>query len=151
MKQRKGLLWGLADRKLWRFLLVGLFNTLMGVVTMFGFYHFLDLGYWGASSLSYFLCSVLSFFLNRNYTFGDKGGYGPAALRFALNIALCYGLAYLAAQPLAEYIFKSFAGQREWFSQEVLDQAAMLTGMVFFTGLNYIGQRFFVFPEKKGA
>ncbi len=139
----------LFDKKLLRFILVGLFNTLMGVVTMFGFYHLLHIGYWGSSALSYFLCSVLSFFLNRNYTFGDKGGYGPAALKFAVNIGVCYSLAYLAAKPLMRWGLGALAGEGTLISPALADQGAMLLGMVFFTGLNYLGQRFFVFPEAK--
>ena len=139
----------LFDKKLLRFILVGLFNTLMGAVTMFGFYNLLRMGYWGSSALSYFLCSVISFFLNRNYTFGDKGGYGPAALKFAANIVICYALAYLAAKPLTLYILEALAKDLPAIAPALAEQFAMLVGMVFFTGLNYLGQRFFVFPDKR--
>ncbi len=135
------------DRKLGRFLLVGLFNTGLGMATMFGFYQFLGLGYWGSSALSYFLCSVVSYFLNRHFTFGSQAGYIRSGLRFAANIAVCYGLAYLIAKPLCRL---AFAGLGLGLSAELLDQLAMLTGMVMFTGLNYLGQRFFVFPEEAG-
>ena len=62
----------LFDKKLLRFILVGLFNTLMGAVTMFGFYNLLRMGYWGSSALSYFLCSVISFFLNQLYLWRQR-------------------------------------------------------------------------------
>ena len=132
----------LTDRSLRRFLLVGLLNTAAGVLTMFGFYRLLGLGYWGASALSYFLCSIMSYLLNKHYTFGSKAGYLESAAKFAANIAVCYGVAYLVARPLVGLVLGLWGG---WFSAGFVDQAAMLAGMVIFTGLNYVGQRFLVF------
>jgi putative flippase GtrA len=140
------------SRTLGRFLLVGLFNTGLGMATMFGFYQFAGLGYWGASALSYFLCSIVSYFLNRRYTFGSRAGYFRSGLRFALNIAVCYCLAYLMAKPLCRLVLGILSPD---LSPELSDQLAMLAGMAMFTGFNYLGQRFFVFPapagEKGGA
>ena len=79
----------IVDQELLRFIIVGLFNTFLGMVTMFGFYH-LGMGYWGASGLSYFLCSIVSFFLNKHFTFKNEDSLAQTGLRFAVNIAVCY-------------------------------------------------------------
>ena len=132
------------DQKLKRFILVGLFNTALSMTMMFGLYRFFRLGYWGSSALTFFLCSIVSYFLNRRYTFGSRAGYFRSGLRFALNIGVCYGVAYLAAKPLIRTFLKMIGSQ---IQAGLSEQLAMLAGMVLFTGMNYLGQRFFVFPE----
>jgi len=143
MERIKGLR-RLIDGKLLRFLLVGSFNTLLSLAMMFGFYRVLGLGYWGSSALAYFLCSIVSYFLNRFYTFGSSAGFVQSGLRFALNIGLCYSIAYLLAKPMVRFGLGLAGGL---FSAAFLDQLAMLAGMALFTGMNYLGQRLFVFPE----
>lgn len=136
----------IADKKLLRFLLVGLCNTAVSLMMMFGFYRVLGYGYWGSSGWAYFLCSIMSFVLNRSYTFGSRDSVLRSGLRFALNIGVCYGMAYLLAKPLVRFCLRA-AGA--FLSAALLDQLAMLAGMALFTAMNYLGQRFFVFPEKK--
>lgn len=130
----------LFDRKLWKFLLVGVANTLVGSAVMFGCYNLLGLGYWLSSAANYICGSILSYFLNKYFTFQnrEKGTAG----RFVVNILLCYLLAYGIARPLAHRLLAAFA-------PAVRDNAAMLAGLILFTGLNYLGQRWFVFPERK--
>ena len=141
MKQK---LLSLFDAKLWKFLLVGVLNTLVGNGLMFLLYNLAGLGYWPATAISYVLASVMSYFLNRYFTFKYEGGGWKVVFRFALNILVCYLLAYGIAQPLVKWLLSD--------ATEVLrDNVAMLTGMCLFVGFNYLGQRFFAFrqPEKK--
>lgn len=131
----------LFDEKLWKFLLVGILNTLVGNGLMFVLYHATPMGYWASSALSYLLASIMSYFLNRYFTFKFQGKGIRPAVRFAINIAVCYVLAYGLARPLATMLLN---GQ----SENVRDTVAMLVGMVLFTGLNYLGQRMFAFRER---
>ena len=121
-----------------RFALVGVVNTLVGAAIMFVFYNVFHFGYWISSASNYVLASILSFFLNKHFTFRKKGETGQSAIRFAVNIALCYLVAYGVAKPLMRWLL---SGVGQSFQENV----AMLTGMVLFVGLNYLGQRFFVF------
>ena len=57
-----------------------------------------------------------------------------------LNIAVCYFVAYGLAKPLVTAVLDN-AGE------DLRDAVAMLAGMVIFTGLNYLGQRFFAFKR----
>ena len=132
----------LFDAKMWKFLLVGVLNTVVGNGLMFLLYNLAHLGYWPSTAISYALASVMSYFLNRYFTFKYKGsGYG-VILRFALNIIVCYALAYGIAQPLIAWLLSSA-------SVTLRDNVAMLAGMCLFVGFNYIGQRFFAFRETK--
>ena len=124
-----------------KFGLVGVLNTLVGNGLMFLLYNLAHLGYWPSTAISYALASIMSYFLNRYFTFKYNGsGYG-VVLRFALNILVCYGLAYGIAQPLIAWLLSSS-------SVTLRDNVAMLAGMCLFVGFNYIGQRFFAFREK---
>lgn len=132
------------DITFWKFILVGVANTLFGTAVMFVFYNLFHLSYWFSSASNYIFGSILSYILNKTFTFKSKTGTGKTLVRFVVNISLCYLLAYGCARPLARWIFSGAA-------VTVQENLAMLAGMCFFVGLNYIGQRFFVFrtPEEK--
>jgi len=130
----------LFDASMWKFLLVGVANTLLSAVIMF----LLEgLGYWPSTAIAYVAGSVLSFFLNRRFTFQSKAPFWPSVLRFAINVAVCYLIAYSVAQPLAELVLGWIGLSAIW-----VERLAKLGGMVLFTGLNYFGQRFFAFRKK---
>ena len=61
-------------------------------------------------------------------------------------------LFYFDGKPLELSLYQQlFAAMEQAFpdaSVKVQDNVAMLVGMVVFTGLNYIGQRFFAFAKK---
>ena len=125
----------LFDAKLWKFLLVGVINTLVGTGIMFGLYNLANCSYW-------VLTSILSFFLNKHFTFQSRERGAGQVVRFAANIAVCYLIAYGIAKPLClRLLANATVGTR--------DNVAMLVGMVLFTGLNYLGQRFFAFRSPK--
>lgn len=126
------------DKKALRFVAVGILNTLVGSAIMFGLYNLAGCSYWISSATNYILTSVLSYFLNKYFTFGYKGDMKGSALRFAVNIAVCYFLAYGIAKPL---VFLFLAG----CSQGLRDNVSMFVGMCLFVGANYLGQRFLVF------
>ena len=55
----------LADRKLLKFLLVGVVNTLVGTAIMFGLYNLAHASYWVSSAANYILTSILRFIINK--------------------------------------------------------------------------------------
>lgn len=130
------------DAKLIKFVIVGVVNTLVGMAIMFGLYNLAGCSYWVSSAANYILTSILSYFLNKTFTFGNKDGVGSTALRFALNIAVCYLLAYGIAKPAVNWLLSGA-------TVSLRDNCSMLAGMVLFTGFNYIGQRFFAFRESE--
>lgn len=141
MKPLLARLRGLLDEKLLKFLLVGVVNTVVGTAIMFGLYNLAGCSYWVSSAANYILTSILSFFLNKFFTFQNRQRSPAQILRFAGNILLCYLIAYGAAKPAVLWAL-SGAGRR------LQENAAMLVGMCLFTGLNYLGQRFLVFSDR---
>lgn len=134
----------LFDAKMWKFLLVGVLNTLVGDGLSFLLINLTEIGMWWATAVPTAIASVMSYFLNKHFTFKNtETGWKPV-LRFALNIGVCYLLAYGVAIPLMGW---ALSGVGEAWR----DNITKLTGMCLFTGCNYLGQRLFAFREKPMA
>ena len=129
------------DEKAWKFAVVGVVNTVVGSGIMFGLYNLAGCSYWVSSAANYVIGSILSYVLNKKFTFRHRGQIAQSALRFTGNIAVCYLLAYGIAKPAVRAILTGA-------TQQVQENIAMLAGMILFTGFNYLGQRYFVFGEK---
>lgn len=130
----------LFDKTMVKFLLVGVVNTLVGAGTMFLLYNLAHCSYWISSAANYVVGGVVSFFLNKYFTFQNKGWSWGQVGKFIVSVSVCYLLAYGLAKPLALHLL---AGQ----SQSIQENAAMLVGMCLYTALNYLGQRFFAFRK----
>ena len=126
------------DATFLRFLAVGVVNTLVGTGVMYGLYNLAHCGYWFSSAMNYVVGSIVSYFLNKYFTFKKTERDPKQILRFVVNIAACYAVAYGAARPLARWILSGA-------SETVRDNVAMLFGMGIFVALNYLGQRILVF------
>ena len=128
------------DGKTIKFLIVGVVNTLFGAAIMFGLYNLAGCSYWLSSAANYFFGSILSFFLNKSFTFGNKDSLRNTVPKFILNILICYLLAYGIAKPAVLYLL-------EGSPATIQENLAMFVGMCLFTAFNYIGQRYFAFKE----
>ena len=130
------------DPSMLRFLLVGVVNTLVGAGIMFLLYNLAGCSYWLSSAANYIVGGVVSYFLNKYYTFKNTERSWRQVLRFALNVAVCWLLAYGIAKPLA---LRLLAG----FDEKLQTNAAMLAGLCLYPALNYLGPRFFAFRAKE--
>ncbi|GHT56706.1 hypothetical protein FACS1894109_06520 [Spirochaetia bacterium] len=128
----------LFDRTFFKFVLVGIINTIIGTGIMFSLYNLFGFSYWQSSAVNYIFTSILSFFLNKYFTFSVKQWSAYMLFAFVFTIAMSYLLAYGIAKPVVHRVLANC-------SQKIRDNVSMLAGMCLFTGLNYIGQRFVVF------
>ncbi len=128
------------DKTFWKFILVGIANTIFGYGISLLFLNVFHLGLWISSAADYVFGSILSYFLNKFFTFESKGNTKKTIIRFTINIVVCYVVSLGIAQPLVEYILKS---QTEF----IRDNCALLVSKGLFIALNYVGQRFFVFKD----
>lgn len=125
-----------------KFLAVGVVNTLIGAGIMFLLYNVANCSYWLSSAANYVVGGIVSFFLNKYFTFENKGWSWGQVWRFALNVAVCYFIGYGLAKPTVLWLLKGQA-------VKVQENVAMAVGMCLYTGLNYLGQRFFAFKAVK--
>ena len=128
-----------------KFIIVGIGNTVFSAIIMFLLYNVAGFGYWGSSSVGYILGSISSFVLNKNFTFQNKDSIVKTAMKFTINIMVCYLIAYSLAKPIVNLILS-----KTFLSQNITEQISMLFGMCIFTVINYVGQRCFVFYNKRG-
>ena len=137
------------DPTFFRFIIVGVINTLVGYGVMFGLYNLAglhamgDAGYWISSAANYVIGSIVSFFLNKHFTFRNQEKGSGVVIRFVINISVCYLLAYGLAKPAVSWMLGGFG-----FSAQLQGNLTMLAGSGLFVILNYLGQRFFAFKTK---
>jgi putative flippase GtrA len=130
------------DHIFFKFIIVGIINTIIGSGLMFVLYNLFDVTYWLSSAANYIVGSIASFFLNKYFTFSVKEWNLFMIITFILNIGVSYFVAYGLAKPLMNYLLRNN-------SLAIRENAALLAGMCLFTAINYIGQRTFVFKSRK--
>ncbi len=128
------------DKTFLKFIIVGVINTIVGACIMFALYNIFHFSYWVSSIMNYVTGSIVSFFLNKYFTFKSSSFSFKEVIYFIINIAVCFFIAYSLAKPFAVYLLSGY-------SVSVQENTAMFTGMVIFTGLNYLSQRFIVFRK----
>ena len=130
----------LIDDKLVKFLIAGGVNTAVGAGVMFLLYNLAHCSYWVSSACNYIVGGVVSFLLNKYFTFKNTQKSFKQIGLFVLNLAVCYVVAYIFAKRM---IYKMFATH----SESLKDNAALFLGICLYTGMNYVGQRLIVFKE----
>ena len=129
------------DATFLKFMLVGVVNTLVGIAVMFFCFNVLAWSYWVSSVLNYMVGSIVSYLLNKRYTFQQKGNDWHTVWKFIVNVSVCYVLAYGLAKPFVEWLLSGV-------TTNIQGNAALFVGMVLFVGFNYIGQRFWAFSTR---
>ena len=130
----------LIDKTFMKFILVGVVNTIIGTGTMFIFYNFLGFSYWVSSASNYIVGSVVSYFLNKYFTFKNAKKSLKQLICFIINISVCYFLAYGLAKPFVRFLMAEYPVKTQ-------ENFAMMIGMGIFVITNYIGQKMFVFKS----
>ncbi|MNH93304.1 GtrA-like protein [compost metagenome] len=126
-----------------RFLLVGLFNTLIGLGISFLLFNGLGLGYWMSTFLGNTIGAVVSYLLNKRFTFRSEVSISRSWWRFGLVILLCYGASYGASMLLAQ----ACSAWLPDINPVLLHNGAILVGNGFYTISNYLGHKYFTFRE----
>lgn len=150
----------IVDEKLFKFILVGILNTLVGYAINFTALNVFGLGFMLAGALNYIPTSIMSFFLNKYFTFKSKGNLKKEAIRFAVNIAVCWLLAYGIAKPVTAFLMGLAPIEVFDFvrlisfgflngTEQIIDNVATIVGMGLFVVFNYTGQRFFAFKAEE--
>lgn len=75
-----------------RYSLVGILNTLTTLLVIYGLKAGFGVGDYWANAAGYGIGLIMSFFLNRAYTFGHDGAMSGAAIRFLVAFAICYAI-----------------------------------------------------------
>ena len=137
------------DATFWRFIMVGVINTIVGTSTMFLLYNQAGYSYWFSSAGNYVAGGICSFFLNKFFTFKAYGKERSSfknsiwqAIKFAATVFLSYVIAYYIAKKVIYWILPMY-------SIKVRDNVAMFCGMGGYVMMNYLLQRLWVFRKLK--
>jgi putative flippase GtrA len=128
-----------------KFLLVGVLNTFIGLGLMLFLKNGLRWPYWVATFTGNTIGAVVSFLLNRSFTFNSSVPIKEGVPRFAAVIILSYLFSFSVSILLAESLTDR-GWQLDFISK---DSLAILLGTGIYTITNYFGQKWYVF--KKGA
>lgn len=121
------------NSSLFKYLLVGSINTIFGYCIIFVLM-FLGVIPETANLIGYVCGIILSYFLNKNFTFQSKNSHKKDFWRFAIAMALAY-LINLAVLVIAHRIL----GIDKYISQ-------IISG-IFYTASGYVFNRFFTFKK----
>ena len=130
------------DKTLLKFLIAGFVNTIISESLMFVLYNIFGIGYWLSSAANYVVGGILSFFLNKYWTFNVKKWSLHMIVTFLATIVCSYFLAYRIAKTTIYFILSNY-------SEKIRDNIAMIAGMGLCTALNYTGQRLIVFRKSE--
>lgn len=120
-----------------RFLIIGVLNTFVGLVTIYFCKWFLGSGDVISNVIGYAVGLTNSFAWNRRWTFAHSGAVLPAAARFVIVFLIAYFL-NLATVLAAIHVF------------DVNSYLAHAIGIAPYTASFYVGSRWFVFRDGGG-
>jgi putative flippase GtrA len=119
-----------------RFVTVGVLNTLVGLTCIYGCMYVFDLSYIAANAFGYAVGLVISFFLNKNWTFSHNGPWLAALSRWLAVAGLAYGFNLISVVVTHQYIGISAA-------------IAQIVGVVVYSTASFLGGRYFAFAPPK--
>lgn len=131
------------------YLLVGGSNTVIGWILSWALPRLFHTGYWLTSAICMAVGGAYSYLLNKKFTF--RAGEMPhkkTLPRFALNMAVCYFIAYGCAKPLLDLAIDGLA---PGLSADLITTLKLLGANIVYIVVNYIGQKFFAFRKKRAG
>lgn len=140
--------------------LVGLVNTFVGISTAFICLNLFMLSYAVATSFAYLLGSVVSFFLNKKYTFKNKDKSFIQFIKFFTTMLPAYILSYwlgFQASSLCFHpqkgLFRSVLALISQYTtiipEKIVDNFAVLISMAIFLIVGFSINKFIVFKNEK--
>lgn len=146
MKLRKVI-----DRTLVLYLVIGVLNFILCTAIMFVLFNICNYSEHLAPLVNYGLGSLIWYLACRYVLFPDQKTTVQQLVRFAVEVIVCYGIAYYAiARPCAELMLRSekllrlfsFGG-----AEKIQGNCEMSIGAIAYAIINYFGQRYFVFNK----
>jgi putative flippase GtrA len=126
-----------------RFLLVGVINTFTGLSVIFILLHLFGLSYWNSTFVGNCVGALVSYLLNRTFTFNSQIDFTKGVPRFITVILVCYFLSYSLSEFVADGVYHLY-NSIPFFNEE---EFAILLGSGLYTISNYFGQKNFVFKK----
>ena len=130
------------QKKILRFILVGIFNTLLGNAVMFFLYNFFHASYWFSTSFGYVVGGGLSYLLNKLFTFKNQERSFRQLLFFIISIIICYVISFYVSRCIGKMLLCGV-------DKKIRENFSMFFGMILYATLNYLSLRFIVFNNRR--
>ncbi len=121
------------NNSLVKFLTVGVINTLLSLLVIFGLKYFYSMSDFYANFIGYIVGLVCSFILNRKWTFNHSGSLLNAIVKFLLVFIVAYSINIMFVLALIKLNVNSY------FSH--------IMGIPVYTIIFYLGSKFIVFKS----
>lgn len=135
---------------------VGMINTLVGTGTAIICLNLFLLPYSISTTMSYITGIIVSFFLNKKYTFKNKDKSLKQFIKFFLSMLPTYVASYWLGYQIAHFSAKCLKEIINNFSQilnisqiQMVDNIAILLSMTIYLIVGFSINKFFVFKNKK--
>ena len=128
----------LLEASIFRFLTVGVLNTLFGLLVIYAAKYFAGMGDALANLVGYGVGMVVSYALNSRWTFRYRGPQLPAALKYALVVLIAYCANLSVVLALIHLL-------------DVNSYFAQAMGIPTYTVVAYLLSRYFVFRPPPAA
>jgi putative flippase GtrA len=126
------------DRSVLPFVVVGMGNTLVGLLGIYAGKWLWQLGDFRANLLGYACGISMSFVLNKRWSFRYHGRMGPALARFLAVIGIAYLLNLVVVVSARDVLHLN-------------SYLAHALGIIPYTGFGYLGSWYFAFPQGSEA
>lgn len=135
--------------------LVGLINTFVGISTAFICLNICLWTYSVSTGLAYFAGIIVSFFLNKKYTFRSSGKSGIQFLKFFTTMLPAYIISYWLGFEFAHFCSKFAAKTLDFLSiftaipqNRLVDNFAVIVSMAIYLVAGFSINKFIVFKNK---
>jgi putative flippase GtrA len=126
------------------FLVVGLINTIIGYFSIFILLNYIKLDYWFSTFIGNSIGASASYLLNKQITFRSKNSIKSEFHKFIMVIIFCYGLSYGVSYLIITFIKRTYSIN---ITSNIIDNCAVIAGMIIYTITNYLGQKYIVFKK----
>lgn len=117
-----------------RFLLVGLVNTAAGLSTIYLAMYAISMDYVSANVAGYSVGIIISFLLNRSWTFRHQGSWQLSLVRWMVVVSVAYSLNLVVIVRLHRAL-------------EFSTYIVQLAGIAVYTMTTFLGGRYFAFSN----
>ena len=125
------------DKILFKYILVGLVNTIIGYSLILTFFYVLNFTYSGAYMAGYIIAFFFSFILNRKIVFTSVGNKKEEFIKYVISFITAYTGSYLILLIVVEV-----------FDANI--NISFLIGMITYSVMFYILNRYFTFKVIQG-
>jgi putative flippase GtrA len=133
------------NNTLTRFLLIGVVNTIVGLSLIFFLLHVLELGYWLSTGLGNTTAALVSYVLNKTFTFRSSASVASSFWKFIVVVLVCYVFSYGVSLALTDALLLTK------LDRQIIHTIAVIGGAGLYTICNYFGHKMFSFRAVKGG